>query len=151
MVCPFCTSETKIYNSRGTHGKTQTWRRHRCKQCQTSFTTREKIDWNGSVSVKTVAEASTTPYDRDRLFTSLLRASDGITLPPGTLSSLCDTIEYQLQKQHFFQSDSSSANDIISTATSVLRRFNPNLALQYVNNVYRHQPPGELIRQIMDL
>lgn len=154
MVCPFCASETKIYNSRGTHGKTQTWRRHRCKQCQASFTTREKIDWNGSVSVRassqTDIQTETTPYSRERLFISLLKASENLILAPSTLSDLCDTIEYQLQKDGFFNGQTQGTTQITTTVTSVLHRFDANLALQYVNNVYRHQPPQELVKRLLE-
>lgn len=148
MVCPFCASETKIYNSRATSGKTQTWRRHRCGQCQARFTTKEKIDWNGAVAVVTDEQAA--PYSRERLFISLLKAGENLQLAPATLSDLCDTVEYHLQKQQFFRGVQQDAGRITTAVTTVLHRFNPNLALQYVNNVYRHQPPPELLKQLLE-
>lgn len=148
MICPICASDTKIYNSRGTHGKTQTWRRHRCQRCSSTFTTKERIIWDGKVDIET--EETTTPYSKERLFLSLLRAGASLQLAPGTLSELCDTVESHLQTSGFFNNPVQKAATITDTITDVLHRFSPNLALQYINNVYRHQPPAELVKQLLE-
>ncbi len=146
MICPFCTSKTRIYNSRSTQQATQTWRRHRCISCKKSFTTREKIDWDGVVLVQ--SEGSDSPYSRERLLLSLVRASQNLELSPGTLSDLCDAIEHQLQINNFFNAHTQDSKLITANTMQVLQRFDTNLALQYINCVYRSKPPIELLKQL---
>lgn len=147
MTCPFCSTKTKIYNSRSTHSKTQTWRRHRCSTCNGKFTTREKIDWSGSIAV--ITSDGTAEYSRERLLLSLAKASNGLPLPPEMLSELCDSIEHQLQSSGFFATTEQPASLIIEAATTVLHRYSPNFALQYVNVVYSNQPPLELVKRLV--
>lgn len=147
MICPFCHSPTKIYNSRSTHQKSQTWRRHRCKQCGRTFTTRERIDWTGRVEVK--SPDSTTGYSRERLLLSLAKASNNLSVQPAMLAELCDSVEGDLQKLGFFAKTKQESDLITQTAISVLHRYNPNYALQYVNIVYSNKPPLELIKRLV--
>lgn len=148
MICPFCNNKTRIYNSRSTHAKTQTWRRHRCISCTRTFTTREKIDWSGATTVTDPDGSS--QYSRERLLLSLARASSKLTLPPEMLAELCDSIELELQQSGFFTDRDQPSELITQSATLVLKRYNPHLALQYVNIVYRNQPPLELIKQLVN-
>ncbi len=146
MKCPFCANKTKIYNSRATQGKTQTWRRHQCLTCNQTFTTKERIDWTGKVRVQSTK--GTQPYSRERLLLSIVRATTNQTFPSGAISDLTDTIELELQKNSFFVGKNQPAEIITHVSTTVIHRYNPNLALQYVNQVYRNKPPLELIKQL---
>lgn len=148
MLCPFCDHKTEIYNSRASHQQTQTWRRRRCRSCSRTFTTKERIDWNGSTEIRT--DVATRPYSRDRLLTSLLIAAHDLELSPETISELTDSIEYELQKTGFFSQPLHASQLIVETATSVLSRFEPNVALLYINKVYRGRPPLELVKQLVD-
>lgn len=147
MICPFCSSKTKIYNSRSTQSQTQTWRRHQCTACKRSFTTKERIDWTGRIKIKSSDE--TALYSRERLMLSLVRASNNLTLPTGALTDLTDTIELELQNGEFFTGDFQEAELITHVATTVLHRYDPNVALQYINMVYRNKPPLELIKRLL--
>lgn len=147
MTCPFCNSPTKIYNSRSTHGKTQTWRRHICTTCERVFTTRERVDWTGVTTVKTSKD--TTGYSKERLLLSIARASNNLSIQPAMLAELCDSTEQQLQQNGFFNEPEQDADLITAAATMVLHRYNPNLALQYVNIVYSNNPPLELVKQLL--
>ena len=146
MKCPFCNSKTNIYNSRPSHQGTQTWRRHVCTTCKRTFTTREKIDWTGSTKVKTAS--GTSPYSRERLLLSIAKAGEMLDLQPAMLAELCDSIEQELQHQGFFNENQQKASIIIETSTSVLVRYDQNLALQYINHVYASKPPLELVQRL---
>ena len=147
MICPFCASKTKIYNSRSTHLATQTWRRLRCTQCKRTFTTKEKIDWSGTVKVTSANESAL--YTKDRLLLSISRAAQQLAIPPSAIIELTDSIELELQNTGFFEANAQDADLITSTAIVTLGRFNTHMALQYANNVYRNQPPLELIKQFI--
>ena len=147
MKCPFCQSKTRIYNSRSSHQATQTWRRRQCLYCKKAFTTREKVDFNGVVTVRSLHD-SEAPYNRERLLLSLAHAGDKLNLAPETVVELTDSIELALKDKQFFARSPQEAKTIVSIATTILLRYNTNLALQYVNLVYSNKPPLELIRQI---
>lgn len=146
MICPFCQQRTRIYNSRSTHNKTQTWRRHQCRTCGKTFTTREKIDWTGQTIV--ITPSGKAPYERERLLMSIVRASKHINTPPSMMTELTDSIEQELQKGSFFTGNSQSCDLIVTTATTVLARYNTHMALQYVTQVFNNKPPLELIRAL---
>jgi transcriptional regulator NrdR family protein len=148
MICPFCTSKTRIYNSRSTHQSTQTWRRHRCTACTKTFTTKERIEWTGKVDVAT--PSGTSPYSRERLLLSISRATTNLSVLPETLSELTDSIELILQKMHFFETKHQTSAVITDACILTLKRFDPNLALQYVNQVHDNNPPPTLIKQILE-
>ncbi len=146
MNCPFCSSLTKIFNSRSTQKHSQTWRRHRCIACQRKFTTRERIDWNSAISV--VNEAGIlSPYSREILLSSLIKALEPLNKPATAVFDLLDTLELQLQSKKSFVASPQSTTTISLEILDVLRRYDPNSALQYLNNLYTGQPPLELIKR----
>ncbi len=65
------------------------------------------------------------------------------------LAELCDSIEIQLQQTGFFAEPAQDALLITQVATTVTSRYSPNYALQYVNTVYRNNPPLELIKHLV--
>jgi transcriptional regulator NrdR family protein len=146
MQCPFCASKTKIYNSRSTHSHTQKWRRHRCTNCNKTFTTRERMDWNGSIKI-TEGNGRTSPYSRERLLLSLLRAVEKIESGTPTPVDICDTVEHSLQQKGFFSGHSQNATVIAAEVLTILHRYDPNTALQYLNNLYQGKPPLELLKR----
>lgn len=147
MLCIHCSTKTRIYNSRSSHQKSQTWRRHRCPNCNVTFTTREKVDYSGLIQVSDGGNHH--PYSPERLLLSILRASDKIPLPTGMAIELTDSIEQALQQEAFFAASPQDKILISEQALVVLKRYNKNLALQYLNQVYKNQPPTELITQLM--
>jgi len=147
MICPLCNTSTKIYNSRSSHQKSQTWRRHRCTNNHL-FTTREKADWTGATTV--VTSDDTAPYSRERLLLSLVRASSNFELPPEMLGELCDSIELQMQRNHLFLEPTIQSDLIIQITTTVTAAYNRNLALQYVNGVYNDKPPLHMLKQLVN-
>ena len=147
MKCPFCNNKTEVYNSRRSHQATQTWRRRRCLTCNKSFTTREKVDFNGIVQVKN--GDSREPYSRERLLLSIVRASDKLNLPLHMLLELTDSVELELKNHQFFEKNTQKVTMISEVTMTLLARYNRNLALQYLHNVYKNQPPIELVKQIV--
>lgn len=149
MICPFCASKTKIYNSRSTHQKTQTWRRHRCDSCNGVFTTREKIDFDNLVQIKDPITGNSLPYSRERLLLSVIRASDKLQLPLGMITELVDSIETLLRHEQFFSTKNPMKQQISRATLVILTRYNKNFALQYLNQIHENQPPLEEVEKIL--
>lgn len=146
MICPFCSSPTKIYNSRKTHQGTQTWRRHRCKSCGNVFTTIEKPVLDGVINI--IDEGVIESYSRERMLLSLIRVSDKMGLPTGTINELVSSIEDTLRIEGLFSKPTQEKSRISELILTVITRFNKNMALQYLNQIHNNKPPLEAIKKI---
>lgn len=72
MICVYCSSDTKVTNSRLQKRNNQTWRRRQCLECGATFTTHEAADLSGLLVV--IDSGSHKPFSEDILFTELLLA-----------------------------------------------------------------------------
>lgn len=149
MKCPFCHQDTNVYNSRLTSQQQQVWRRRRCTSCNRTFSTKERVDWTGTIKVASTSKKQAIPYSRDRLQMSVARACRPLLAQYGSVSEICDSIEYKLQQTGFFSNSPQPSETIAAHATDVLRAYNPAYAVQYVQYVYRDDPPLELLRELL--
>ena len=130
MVCPYCSHQTKVINSRHQKRNNQTWRRRQCVSCQAIFTTHEQIELTSTLSVRE-ADDSLMPFVKERLFSSLLLACDGLNDPYGTATELTATVINELRGK---AGDAMvSSKDIAATTGQILRRFNAKAFLKYVS------------------
>ena len=90
IVCIYCGAPTRVINSRPQKRVNHTWRRRQCEQCQTIFTSVEAPDFSSSVVVGKGPKFE--PYDRDRLFSSLLESlkhrSDAVAAATGLTATI---------------------------------------------------------------
>ena len=147
MRCPFCNQATKIYNSRANRTTHETWRRHRCNSCKATFTTREKIDWSKSTTVK--ASKATQNYSYGILLSSILTASSVAGISTTDAIDLSNTVEQQLITEGFFEKIQQESSVIRNACISVLRRYDKHLAIHYCNVVYDGKPPQNVLRAIL--
>lgn len=57
MICINCgTRNTQVKNSRPSKKEASIWRRRFCPQCQTTFTTREEVDYTGLITIEDAPE-----------------------------------------------------------------------------------------------
>jgi transcriptional regulator NrdR family protein len=147
MLCIFCKNKTRIYNSRPTHQKTQTWRRHICTMCKNTFTTKERVDLNGILKVQN--GSTINPYSHDRLLVSIAVSSNQIALPAIMVSELADSVEARLCQIIANNINIITKDSIAETTIEVLTAYNKNLAIQYVNKIYKNNPPQEIISKII--
>lgn len=73
MVCPFCTKDTQVINSRPQKRTNGVWRRRHCYGCERIFTTVEKADLEASVRVLK-RTGNLEPFSEAKLMISLYRA-----------------------------------------------------------------------------
>lgn len=149
MKCPFCSAKTKIYNSRSSTTKHETWRRHRCIHCDRSFTSRENIDWNGAIRIK--SSTSTSDYAHGTLLGSIISATIAASILPDIAVALADTVEQALVQRAFFTESVQSSQIIKDVCISVLSRYDKHLAIHYSNVVYDAKPPQSVLKSILDL
>lgn len=128
MVCIYCSSKTQVTNSRPQKRLHQTWRRRQCKACGAIFTTTELIDMSTSVIVKH-PEGSMTPFSRDRLYLSVLKAVGHRESAIGDAGALTATIIAKLHPKA--KNAALSTQDITTMAYETLKRFDSAAAVQY--------------------
>ena len=136
MLCPFCQHDkTEVFNSRGTARSTQVWRRRRCKRCQNAFTTYEAYDL-GFLDVRQ-RDASTLPYSRARLFSSIYLAFVGSELSSDqNVDNVTATIEHKLQAT---QKPLLHRDEIIAIVVASIRPLSITATMRYLAD---HPPTG---------
>ncbi|MEW6095764.1 MAG: transcriptional regulator NrdR [bacterium] len=100
MKCPFCNHlEDKVIDSRETSEGTIIRRRRECLECGKRFTTyeklREKIPY---IVIK--RDGTHEPFDREKLFSGMMKACEKTSIDGETVENLVDEIEATLQTKY---------------------------------------------------
>ncbi len=98
MVCIYCGSKTKVTNSRPQSRLSQTWRRRECTRCHAVFTTEEQVVYNNALRVKKRSQL-TERFNNEKIYLSLLKASDHLPNAPILATNLTETVISKLLKQ----------------------------------------------------
>ena len=128
MICIYCGGKTSIINSRAQKKTNQTWRRHKCNDCEGIFTSVETVDWPTSLLFRRDIKHSEA-FQRDQLFVSIYEAckhrKDAVeasaALTATCLAKLLTQIEQATLKRE----------QVTSVVTDVLKRFDNAAAVQY--------------------
>lgn len=128
MVCIYCSSETKVSNSRLQKKANQVWRRRACTSCGAVFTTLEAVEASQALRVRHTPKHS-EPFSRDTLLLSIYDSlkhrktavTDATALTATVLGKL-----YPLIHEATLERD-----DIVAIASETLRRFDPVAATHY--------------------
>ncbi|MCA9301189.1 hypothetical protein H6801_02490 [Candidatus Nomurabacteria bacterium] len=115
--------------------------------CQNTFTTKEKVDLSGILQVKDGLTLSS--YSHDRLLVSIAVSSNQIALPAPMVSELTDSVEAKLCQIIANNINTIEKNIIAEITIEVLTAYNKNLAIQYVNKIYKNNPPQDIISIII--
>ena len=95
MKCPFCThADSKVIDSRTSAGHDVTRRRRECEACGRRFTTYERVEEVLPMVVK--KDGRRELFDRQKILSGLLRASEKRAIPVATLEGVVDAIEREL-------------------------------------------------------
>ena len=96
MKCPFCSfEESKVIDSRPTDEGERIRRRRECISCGKRFTTYEIIE---SVPIMVVKrDKSRQPFDRDKLFSGIMRACEKRPVSVSVVEKAVDEIEAEIQ------------------------------------------------------
>jgi transcriptional repressor NrdR len=95
MKCPFCGHpEDKVIDSRESREGELIRRRRECLQCTRRFTTYERIDEIPYMVIK--KDGRREKFDRQKVMTGLLKASEKRPISMGQLASIIDDVESRL-------------------------------------------------------
>ena len=127
MVCIYCQHDTNVINSRLQKKLNQVWRRRRCQNCNSVFTTLETINFQTVLAV--AHKNAYKPFLRDKLLLSVYESlkhrksalSDATAVTDTIISKLyANVIDGHIDRQQ-----------IIQTTGVVLKRFDKAAATHY--------------------
>ncbi len=127
MVCPYCTQNTGVINSRHQKRANQVWRRRKCSNCGAVFTTTESIDLSGALRVRKTTGLE--PFLRDTLLLSLYESLKHRKSALQDATALTGTV---ISALHPLADATIVDRDVITTVTiSILERFDKAAATHY--------------------
>jgi transcriptional repressor NrdR len=93
--CPYCGhSDSKVIDSRDVNDGIR--RRRQCLQCESRFTTYERLQSASLFVIK--KDNRREDFDRDKLLTGIRRACEKRSLPSGTVENVVDEIESEIYR-----------------------------------------------------
>lgn len=128
MICPFCSKETEVINSRPQKRTNGVWRRRHCYGCNRLFTTVEKADLEASVRVQK-RSGVLEPLSEAKLMISLYRALEHHENAPDMALELSQAVINSVLKYATEPIVPSSA--IAHHIIIVLKRFDAAAAIRY--------------------
>lgn len=130
MVCVYCGHETAVLNSRLQKQSGNVWRRRSCTACGALFTTHEAPDLAACLVVQYDPKAKKQrPFERDRLFLSVVKALGHRRDAVEAASALTDTITASLLKMRL--GALVPVSSIIEVSHTTLQRYDIAAAVQY--------------------
>lgn len=112
MRCPSCGYlESKVIDSRPSEDGSSIRRRRECLQCNTRFTTYEKLIDNPLIVIKN--DGSSEAYNRNKLMRGLLIACAKRPITPDMIDSLVDDIENELRSAPKNEVTSKELGDLV--------------------------------------
>jgi len=127
MVCIHCGQDTQVINSRPQKRLNQIWRRRKCPEGHI-YTTLETADYEAVWRVRE-QNRTLTPYSRDILFLSLLKALEHRKTAVADAGALADAITAKLTAPG--HDAVIPVSQIISNTQVVLNRFDKVASVLY--------------------
>lgn len=146
MECPYCHKPlTFVTNSRATKNNSQIWRRRKCSNCKTVFTTHEIIDLSHIVVVKNTG----TPerFSRVKLYSGIYGATIGSKLL--NREFIVDKITREVEKQILFlKRKRITSIEISDIVLASLKKASPTTFLRYLAYNKNPKTPRDILKEI---
>lgn len=110
MKCPFCSSETKVIESRETNDLNAVRRRRECKDCQNRFTTYERPETHLRVVKK---DDKREEFDREKIKRGILKACEKRPISNDEIDDIVDNVVSEIRKQNSTEVESSYIGKLI--------------------------------------
>ena len=147
MKCPFCAfGEDKVIDSRESKEGELIRRRRECLQCERRFTTYERIDEIPYMVVK--KDGRREKFDRQKVMTGLLKASEKRPISMGKLAEIIDDVESRLAETSDRELPTTEIGEMLMRRLSALDK----IAYVRFASVYRDfQDVEAFLTEITDL
>ncbi len=128
MVCIYCSASTQVVNSRHQKRSNQVWRRRKCSQCNSIWTTTEATDYSQALTVQRKS-GKFEPFVREKLLISIYESCRHRPNALDDAHGLTATIIGKLLKH--VHNASVTREIIIANASDVLKRFDNAASVHY--------------------
>jgi transcriptional repressor NrdR len=128
MLCPFCSKDTEVINSRPQKRTNGVWRRRHCYGCARIFTTVEKADLEASVRVQK-RSGDLEPLSEAKLMISLYKALEHHKNAPDMAFELTQTVIKSVMR--FTSEPLIPSSAIAFEVVSTLKNFDAAAAIRY--------------------
>jgi transcriptional regulator NrdR family protein len=128
MVCIYCSEPTQVVNSRHQKRSNQVWRRRKCLQCHSIWTTTEATDYSQALAIQRKS-GKLEPFVREQLFISVYESCKHRPSALDDAQALTATIIGKLLKH--VHNASIPREIIITTTIGVLKHFDNVAGVHY--------------------
>ncbi len=97
-----------------------------------------------------MGKSKATPYSRARLQAAIIKACEGHQNALEAAGGLINVIEHNMAIKGYFSLPELPKKHIFDQTLLALSRFDPTVALRYLNNVYHNCPPLELVKALLE-
>jgi transcriptional repressor NrdR len=138
MKCPFCSSETKVIDTRD--GEAFTRRRRECEKCGRRFTTYEKAEISLMVIKK---DGRREPYSRDKLMIGVLKACEKRPVTKEGIEEMISKVESALR-----ESDEVESKKIGELVMQHLRALDKIAYIRFASVYRSFEDPKEFEQEV---
>ncbi len=112
MKCPYCGNlDSRVIDSRLTEDSESIRRRRECERCFKRFTTYERIETQPIVVIK--KDGTSQPFDRNKIFSGLIRACVKRNISTQTLEKIVNEIETEIKNKPSKEITSKEIGDLV--------------------------------------
>lgn len=147
MLCPFCQFEqSKVLETRDSHAVTSTRRRRECLKCQKRFTTYERIETEPLIVKK--KDGRREQFDRSKLKSGLLKASEKTTVSHEQIEKIIDQIERDLKAEESVEVESRKIGEL---AARELKKIDKVAYIRFASVFKRFMDVDEFEKELKKL
>lgn len=148
MICPYCSADKdKVIDSRASEGGRVIRRRRKCLECQKRFTTYERIEDTGRLTV-IKKDGSRVAFNRENVLRGVLAACGKRPISEEAKIQLVDEIEDEIHRRFDREVESRVIGELVADK---LRGVDDIAYVRFASEYYEFRNVGELMRQLEDL
>lgn len=122
MHCPYCGSkESEVVETRDSEDLDAIRRRRSCLQCEKRFTTYERVENIYLIVIK--KDKKREQFDRNKLRTGILKASEKTTVPVSEIDKIVTTIERELKSADSVEVESKKIGQLVAARLKKLDKI----------------------------
>lgn len=148
MICPFCAhNDDKVIDSRASDGGKVIRRRRQCLACSRRFTTYERVEELGRLTV-IKRDGTRVPFNRENILRGISAACGKRPVPDDVKRRIVDEIEDQLYREFEREAPSQAIGMMVCDK---LRDLDEVAYIRYASEYHRFKDLGEMEQELAEL
>jgi len=148
MICPFCKADRdRVIDSRSSEGGRVIRRRRQCLECEKRFTTYERIEETGRLTV-IKKDGSRVAFSRDNILRGILSACGKRPIPEDAKLAVVDEVEDIIHRTYDREVEARAIGELVAEK---LRDLDEIAYVRFASEYYDFRNVGELMRQLETL